>query len=731
MKHTSSRPVLQAVGKKPIRVLLTMCATCLLPSFVARGQNLYVANTNTNTVTVFNAATGSTLPAYTFNNLDGPFGLALSGNNLYVANYNSGTVNEVNATTGAAIPGFISLTGLGRPTGLAFSSSTLYVASYGTNVVRAFNAVTGATIPGFTSPAGLSRPYGLAISGNTLYVASSVPNTVGAYDALTGAALPGFTPPTGLNLPVGLTLGGGILYVADASNATVKAFNAATGARIPGFAPTGLSTPIGLALSGNILYVSDNGVDGIYELDATTGARIRYFSDIGFSEPSFLAVSPVPEPATWTMLLLLGGTLAASRLHSRSRCRLWLLVDLVASALPEKRLLPTRVLRQVVLAATAAVLLVQSGCKPAAAPSSSDNKVSGPTSRQPTADEFRAFFQSLLPAAVKLSDLKTDPPTHMPNTAPADNTWLINAKIVLTPTEDLYSLPPAADTESIKDLVEELNTLIHWRNAYARSLYSRIYGAFDIQAPADLPQLLIVRQIKNKPLPAIYGKVAAEWQVDHWQFTNVDIELPVTGRLRSSFTAGPTMVKGSPEAETILATERKIIAAAKQRQAEIESSYSKDLFAATKPGTIYRGQISQTRGVLPCEVRFLDTPGADPKMATFEIALPKEPTYQLTYTARLAPKLPLDIPDGTLVYEAAHPASRSGEAEPPVANVTVSFTRGTGKKSLFGTLPSVLRNGTDYIGDKPFLLLDGHLKGVVASFNGDFSMSAELVRPGQ
>ena len=30
--------------------------------------------------------------------------------------------------------------------------------------------------------------------------------------------------------------------------------------------------------------------------------------------------------------------------------------------------------------------------------------------------------------------------------------------------------------------------------------------------------------------------------------------------------------------------------------------------------------------------------------------------------------------------------------------------------------------------DKPLLLLEGHLKGVIASFNGNFSVDAELTR---
>ena len=308
-----------------------------------------------------------------------------------------------------------------------------------------------------------------------------------------------------------------------------------------------------------------------------------------------------------------------------------------------------RVTPKIARPVSAALLLMVAGCKPASAPSadpttsSSDNGGEGHGSRQPSASEFNAFFQTLLPAVVKVAELKTDPPVRMPDTSPGSNIWLISVKITLEPTEDLLALPPSEDVHVVDELVSELNTLIGWGNAYGRSPYARTYGAFDIKTPtAPVPQLLVVRQSKSKPLAPLYGKIAAEWQVDHWQFSNVDLELPQTGQILSSFT-GPTMVKGSPEAATFMAAEQRAVAEAKQRQAAIESKYAKDLLAATKPGTTYRGQVSHARGVLPCEVRFLDTPGADPQMAMFEIRVPQEPTYQYFYTAKLAPKVPLNI----------------------------------------------------------------------------------------
>ena len=132
---------------------------------------------------------------------------------------------------------------------------------------------------------------------------------------------------------------------------------------------------------------------------------------------------------------------------------------------------------------------------------------------------------------------------------------------------------------------------------------------------------------------------------------------------------------------------------------------------------------------MPCEVHFLDTPGAEPQTVMFEIRVPQEPTYQYVYTAKLAAKVPLNIATDAAPSQSIRLTSGSVEPDVPVGNMIVNYVRGTGKKSLFGSLPSVMLNGAGGMGtDKPFLLLDGHFKGVVSSFNGDFSLASELTR---
>ena len=217
--------------------------------------------------------------------------------------------------------------------------------------------------------------------------------------------------------------------------------------------------------------------------------------------------------------------------------------------------------------------------------------------------------------------------------------------------------------------------------------------------------------------------MAATWQVDHWLFEEVDLQVPAVGKPRSAFGSGPTMVKGSPQAEAFLAAEQKAIADAKAQQAAIEDRYAKDLAASTRAGTVYQGQVSYARGVLPCEVRLTETPGADPLTATFELRLPQRPTYLFTYVAKLAPRLPLNISQDDAAPSS--PPAVNSDRDPSVGNLMVSCVRHAGQPSTDSNLPGLMVSGTYVWNDRPFLLIDGHLKGAAASFNGIFFLQAD------
>ena len=379
-------------------------------------------------------------------------------------------------------------------------------------------------------------------------------------------------------------------------------------------------------------------------------------------------------------------------------------------------------LTRINLAAIAAVLFFDTGCKPtppATAQATPPTDSSAP--RQPTAADFQTFFQGMLPATVKVSEVKMDPPTRMPNASPASNVWLLSLKITVTPIEDLFSLPPPQDMQPIDNLVTELNALVAWRNTYANSPYAKACGAFEVKMPtAPLPQLLVITYPRDHPLPPIYAKVTAEWQVDHWKFEpaegNTNTVLLNAGKLRSEFT-GPTMVNGSHEAEQAIGGVRDAVTQARKEIDAIRSHYTEQVVRGVKPGTFYTGTVSYGPNVAPCELRFLDLPpGGDVHFANFQVTLPSQnPPCWYIYKARVTTDLPIPVPGPQPTPVNPYAVTGFNDANSvPTRNVFQNLVRNSNNKVGRNTLANWLSNNDH--GGQGLLLLDGRIEGLINDF---------------
>lgn len=326
----------------------------------------------------------------------------------------------------------------------------------------------------------------------------------------------------------------------------------------------------------------------------------------------------------------------------------------------------------------------------------------------------------MLPASVKVAEVKMDAPTRMPNTSPAQNVWLLSTKITLTPAEDLFSLPPATDTQPLDNLVAELNRLVDWRNAYVNSPYARTCGSLEIRVPAaPLPQLLVLTHHQGQPLPPAYVKASAEWQVDHWHFEPVQGDptaLLNAGKLRAEF-SGPTMVQGSPEAQKAIGGVRDSIAQARKDIEAIRGRYAEQVASGTKPGTTYTGTVSYRQNVAPCELRFLDPPpGGDARFASFQVTLSgTNPPCWYTYKARVTTELPLPVPGTQPAPANPYAVTGFGDANAvPDHNVFQRMVHCSNNKAGRDTLASWL--GDNDHGGQALLLLGGRLEGLLNDF---------------
>src|SRR5205809_7405195 len=84
----------------PLLFAAVAAALCLIP--VTSRAEIFVTNSNNNTIGEYNATTGATInSSFISSGLNVPGGIALSGGNLFVANFSNNTIGVYNATTGA------------------------------------------------------------------------------------------------------------------------------------------------------------------------------------------------------------------------------------------------------------------------------------------------------------------------------------------------------------------------------------------------------------------------------------------------------------------------------------------------------------------------------------------------------------------------------------------------------------------------------------------------------
>ena len=286
------------------------------------------------------------------------------------------------------------------------------------------------------------------------------------------------------------------------------------------------------------------------------------------------------------------------------------------------------------------LLWVLAGCKPATSPLSTQSQPSS-ANRQPDTSELAGFLRGQLPPFLKLVELKNDPPAPLHNAASGDNAWLYNVRLTFALTEDELGPPSPQDAQAFRLVVDKLNSLAAWGEAYSSSPYNKLYPGFAVHLPAPAsPQLLAVIRHKDQPSAPLYGRMSAEWLVDHWQFTVQGLAMPEDeGHLRSEYT-GPILVQGDPATARLVAAAKAEIAQTEPRKEAIERSYQEDLRRATQPGTLYKGQITRRDKTMDAEIQFVAlVPGAGADVAKFELRLPAS-GFVYTCSAKLAQGVP-------------------------------------------------------------------------------------------
>ncbi len=285
---------------------LTLSTQAGLYAPPAAGGPVFVTNQKVNTVPGpggFGVVSGPTaFPGIAFD----PQG------NLYVANSQANTITKYSAGNGGSL--FVSglANGLNNPTGLAFDSAgNLFVANYGNDTIWKFNS-SGVGMQ-FTAT-GLNKPNGLAFdTAGNLFAANSN-NSISKFTASGSPLAPYFN--ANLNVPVGLAFDSSDnLFVSNvAGNSIVKFDTMGMGSVFASNVPT----PVGLAFDSNgNLYVGEN-TGNLVEKYNPSNASHSLFADCGLGGTANLAFAPyslvaVPEPATFSVGFLCVGAAVVRR----------------------------------------------------------------------------------------------------------------------------------------------------------------------------------------------------------------------------------------------------------------------------------------------------------------------------------------------------------------------------------------------------------------------------------
>ncbi|MGB8771443.1 MAG: YncE family protein [Candidatus Korobacteraceae bacterium] len=271
------------------QTLLTTITTGLQPAALAINPatgKLYVANQNSNNVTVIDEATDSTttISVGTY-----PTAIAVNSvtNKIYAANQGSNNVTVIDGIRNSTIA-----VAAGRcPQALAVNSVTnqIFVANYLDNNVTAINGSNNLT---FTIPVG-DYPSAVAVNSSTnkVYVTNLNSNTVTVINGMTGSTT---TVPVG-SYPRALALNPltNKIYVAngtyDSSHGTVTVIDGSTNSTTA--VPAGqYPNAVAVDLATNKIYVANAGDGTVTVIDGATNSTATI--SVG-SSPGLVTVDPV------------------------------------------------------------------------------------------------------------------------------------------------------------------------------------------------------------------------------------------------------------------------------------------------------------------------------------------------------------------------------------------------------------------------------------------------------
>lgn len=302
------------------QIAFTMLAAGAVTAPSSRAATLYVTDGHNNTVTTVGPGGSTTGGTPFISGLNAPDGIAFdSTGNVYVANNSGNKVSKYSSTgslINASLGGSIS-----SPTGVAVDSSGNVYAGTQDDVIKVTPGGTQSTFGPIDQD--IFRAQGVAIDNvGNVYVAGAS-QTIVELNSSGNETNFSFGGSLGEGAPVDLAFdSSGNLYVdMDLIGGNAQILKITSSGNQSLFATLPIyDYPSGLAVdSGGNVYVASQEYGTISEY-SSTGSLINASFASGFVQPDYIAFppSPVPEPATLS-LLALGSTALLARRRQRTR----------------------------------------------------------------------------------------------------------------------------------------------------------------------------------------------------------------------------------------------------------------------------------------------------------------------------------------------------------------------------------------------------------------------------
>jgi YVTN family beta-propeller protein/VCBS repeat-containing protein len=258
------------------------------PAGVVTFQNrIYVANTQSNTITAIDAATNNVIATVPVGRAPSQLAVSPDGSVLYVTNSGSNTLSAISTASGATI----ATVAVGSaPQGITVNpiNGRIYVANSASNSVTVLNSwgSTAATVNVGSAPVSVA----VNASGTRVFVANRGSNTVSAIDTSTNAVVASYAVgalPNDLAVSADDTR----LYVANYGSSNVTVVNLTTSSVATtialGHRPSGLE----ISRDRSLVYVVNS--DGTMSLiDTATSKKVTGTLPIESGPGSMVAISP-------------------------------------------------------------------------------------------------------------------------------------------------------------------------------------------------------------------------------------------------------------------------------------------------------------------------------------------------------------------------------------------------------------------------------------------------------